>query len=681
MAKSRFTVNELNDFSKSRSLEWIETNGLGGYASSTVSGANSRRYHGLLVAAIHPPVERCVILSKLEETLLVKGQYYNLSSNQYPGAVYPQGFQYLKSFERDVFPEFIFEAGGAKLKKTIAAIHGENTTLVIYEVLNAPEKFKMELLPLCSYRDFHSISHENDFIFKGYIFNDGIFQTKNYHESAELFISVPDSEFENTQCWYNRFEYSIEQERGLDFQEDLFNHGKFIVELKKGSKLGIIISTEDPAGRNAFEFLSEEEKRRVALIKSDQSSKELRQLFLAADQFVVKRGDDLRTIIAGYHWFSDWGRDTMIAMPGLCFATQRFDDAKKIIRAFANNVSDGMLPNRFADYGEACEYNTVDATLWFFNAIYKYYKYTADKDLVKSMLPVLKDIIDWHDKGTRFNIHVDTDGLIYAGKDGVQLTWMDAKVGDWVVTPRRGKAVEINALWYNALRVMEELMRETGSEGEAKRYEERAGKVNEKFNEVFWNNTQGGLYDFVDGEIKNDDIRPNQIYALSLPFPVVVGNKAKKILELITSKLLTPRGLRSLASNHNDYKSEYLGDGWHRDAAYHQGTAWSFLIGPYVDALIKLKGKNGKTEASALISSFFEHLNEAGVGTISEIFDAEPPHQARGCIAQAWGVAEVLRVILEHELLPGEKLKTKVKTPSVNRVAGLIKSKLDENKD
>jgi predicted glycogen debranching enzyme len=659
MSTPKFSAEELNDFSKSRSLEWIETNGLGGYASSTVSGAHSRKYHGLLVAAMHPPVERCVVLSKLEETLLIKDKYHNLSSNQYPGTIYPQGYQYLKSFERDLFPEFVFEVEGVKIRKTIAAVHGENTTLIIYEVLEARQKFTMEMLPLCSYRDFHGTSHENDSIFKGYLFNDGIFQTKNYHESAELFISVPTSVFEHTQTWYHRFEYSIEQERGLDFQEDLFNHGKFLVELKKGSKLGIIISTEDPAGRDAIELFKTEENRRLSLLKNSEGSQELRQLTLAADQFIVKRGDDLKTIIAGYHWFSDWGRDTMIAMPGLCLTTQRFDDAKKIIQAFANSVSEGMLPNRFSDYGEAPEYNTVDATLWFFNAIYKYYKYTGDKELVKSMLPILKDIIAWHDKGTRYNIHVDADGLLYAGQDGVQLTWMDAKVDGWVVTPRRGKAVEINALWYNALCVMEELNKELGSERDALNYKERARNVNKKFNEVFWNEAQGGLYDFVDGDVRNDDVRPNQIYALSLPFPVVTGEKAKSILGLVTMKLLTPRGLRSLASNHNDYKPTYGGDRWQRDGCYHQGTVWSFLIGAYVDALIHVNGKKAKAEAASLITSFFDHLNEAGVGTVSEIFDAEPPHHARGCMAQAWGVGEVLRVIIEHDLFPTKAQKKK----------------------
>jgi predicted glycogen debranching enzyme len=665
MSKSGFTQKELNDFSTARSLEWIETNGLGGYASSTVSGAHSRKYHGLLVASMHPPVDRCAVLSKLEETLLVKDQYYNLSANQYPGNIYPKGFQYLKSFERDLFPEFVFEAGGVKLKKTIAAIHGENTTLITYEVLEAAQKFKMELLPLCSYRDFHSTSHENDFIFKGYLFDNGIFQTKNYHESAELFISVPGSVFENTQTWYNRFEYSIEQERGLDFQEDLFNHGKFLVDLKKGSKLGIIVSTEDTVGRDAFQLLAEVKNRRLALVKNYEERKDLRQLVLAADQFIVKRGDNLKTIIAGYHWFSDWGRDTMIAMPGLCLTTGRFDDAKKIIQAFASNVSEGMLPNRFADYGEACEYNTVDATLWFFNAIYKYYQYTGDKELVNSMLPVLKDIIEWHDKGTRFNIHADADGLIDAGRDGVQLTWMDAKVDNWVVTPRKGKAVEINALWYNALCVMDELLKQTGNEDESNSFKERAMKVNKTFNEVFWNEGQCGLYDFVDGDVKNDDVRPNQIYALSLPFPVVTGEKAKRIFELVTRKLLTPRGLRSLSSEHTDYKGVYIGDRWHRDAAYHQGTVWSFLLGPYVDAMIFVNGKKGKVEAALLISSFLQHLNEAGVGTISEIFDGEPPHHARGCMAQAWGVGEVLRVIMEHELFPDTNRKKKESSVTV----------------
>ncbi len=658
-----FKQNKLQDFNYACSLEWLETNGLGGYASSTVSGANSRRYHGLLVAAMHPPVGRTVILSKFDETIVLGDQRFDLNSNQYPGAIHPQGYQYFKSFEQNLFPEFVFEAGGVKLKKTIAAIQGENTTLIIYEVLEAGKNFDLELLPLCASRDYHSMSHANDSIYKGYLFRDGIFQTKNYENSPELFIKVPQSNFEASGHWFNNFEYSIEQYRGLDFREDLFNHGKFTLTLKKGDRIGVIISTDDPSGKDAFQLFTREQKRREALVSNFSENDTIKRLVLAADQFVVKRGDNLKTIIAGYHWFSDWGRDTMISLPGLCLTTGRYDDAKKILKAFAESVSEGMLPNRFPDFGEAPEYNTVDATLWYFHAIYKYHQYTGDKDFINNLLPILKDIIEWHYKGTRYNIHVDQDELLYSGQDGVQLTWMDAKVGDWVVTPRKGKAVEINALWYNALSIMAELLTEAGEMQAAETFKGRALRVHTAFNQKFWNKSLNYLYDFIDGTYSNDDLRPNQIYALSLPFPLLPKDKAQKVFNIVSEKLLTTRGLRSLSPDHKEYKPIYGGDQWHRDGAYHQGTVWSFLLGPYIDALVAIKGSKGKTEASIILNTFFDHLNDAGVGTVSEIFDANPPHTPRGCIAQAWGVGEILRVAIEYDLLgtakAGKKLNKK----------------------
>ena len=659
-----FKQDKLKDFTYARSLEWLETNGLGGYASSTVSGAHSRRYHGLLVAAMHPPVGRTVILSKLDDTLVMGDQRFELSSNQYPGTIHPLGHQYLKSFERNLFPEFIFEAGGVRLKKTVAAVQGQNTTLIIYDVLAASKKFDLELLPLCASRDYHSMSHANDAMYKGYLFRDGIFQTKNYENSPELFIKVPQSNFEASGNWYNNFEYSIEHYRGLDFREDLFNHGKFTLTLKEGDQVGIIISTDDPAEKDAFQLLAQEQKRRENLVSYFSKNDNIKQLVLATDQFVVNRGINLKTIIAGYHWFSDWGRDTMISLPGLCLSTGRYDDAKKILQAFAESVSEGMLPNRFPDFGEAPEYNTVDATLWYFHAIYKYLNYTGDKEFVNTLLPVLKDIIEWHYKGTRYNIHVDADELLYSGQDGVQLTWMDAKVGDWVVTPRKGKAVEINALWYNALSIMTELLTQIGNAKEAAVFKDRALRVHASFNQQFWNKSLNYLYDYIEGDYRNDDLRPNQIYALSLPFALLPKDKAQKVFNAVTEKLLTPRGLRSLSPDHKDYKPVYGGDQWHRDGAYHQGTVWSFLLGPYIDALVNLKGSKGKAEASTLLKTFFDHLNEAGVGTVSEIFDASAPHTARGCMAQAWGVGEIVRVAIEYDLFGASKPEKKLKAKS-----------------
>lgn len=652
MAK-KFSASTLTDFGQSGSLEWLETNGLGGYASATVAGSHSRRYHGLLVAAMNPPVGRTIVLSKLEETIVMGDQKYELSANQYPGTLHPQGFTFLKSFERGFFPQFEYEAGGVRIRKTICMVQDENTTVIVFEVLASPQSFKLNLSPLCSSRDYHGLCKANDSMYTGFLFENGLFRTKNYQNSPELFISVPGSSFSPAQQWYFNFEYAIEQNRGLDFREDLFNHGVFEVEMNTGDTLGVILSTQDPTGKSASQLLHREEKRRETLIRKYKDA-DLQTLLLAADQFIVRRGTELKSVIAGYHWFSDWGRDTMIALPGLCLTTERFDDARKILSAFSQSVSDGMLPNRFPDNGETPEYNTVDATLWYFIAVFKYFRTTRDEEFVRSILPVLTDIIDWHYRGTRYNIHVEQDELLFAGQDGVQLTWMDAKVGDWVVTPRKGKVVEINALWYNALRVMSELLGTFGEKTEAKEYLDRAERVSQNFVKLFWNNEKECLFDYVDGDYKNADIRPNQLYALSLPFKILSKDKAQKVLKVAEEKLLTPRGLRSLSADNPEYKPVYQGNPWYRDGAYHQGTVWSHLMGTYIDALIEVKGSKGKQEAGKIIRNFLQHLDEAGVGTISEIFDGDTPHQPRGCMAQAWSVAEILRVMIQYDL-PGRK--------------------------
>jgi predicted glycogen debranching enzyme len=420
--------------------------------------------------------------------------------------------------------------------------------------------------------------------------------------------------------------------------------------LKAGDKLGVIASTKAPDGRDAFDLFQAEKNRRKRLIANLKVTDEFTEtLALAADQFIVERGEDLKTIIAGYHWFTDWGRDTMIALPGLTLATGRFSDAKKIIRAFARSASKGMLPNRFPDAGEAPEYNTVDATLWFFIAIYKYLRYTDDKRFVKNeLMPVLQDIIAWHERGTRYNIHVDEDGLLYAGQAGIQLKWMDAKVGDWVVTPRTGKAVEINALWVNALAIYAWLSKVFGQVDQAKRFAKRAGQLKNHFREVFWFEEGGYLYDYVDGDIRDTSLRPNQIIAISLPYPLLEEEKAQRLLQIIMDKLYTPFGLRSLAPEDPNYHPVYSGNVFQRDSAYHQGTAWSWLLGPLLTALVRFHGSDGKAKARNLIAELKPHFEDSGLGSISEIFDADAPHSARGCIAQAWSVGEILRAYTEN---------------------------------
>jgi predicted glycogen debranching enzyme len=645
----------LHNYQESARHEWLEANGLGGWASSSIIGCNTRRYHGLLVAAIVPPADRMALVSKLEETIVTPLGRFELGVNNYGGVIHPHGNEYQTSFTRDLFPQFMYELAGIKLKKTIAMAHGENTTLVIYDVIRADQPFVLELLPLFSVRGYHGLMRANDAVHRDANFSGGVFKAKLYDGTPDIFIKVPGSEYHHSPNWYFHFNYDIEKYRGLDFVEDLFTHGNFSISLKQGDSLGIIISTDDPTEKNAHELFRKEKSRKIGLLKEKAGDETLRQLVLAADQFIVKRDQDLKTVIAGYHWFADWGRDTMISLPGLCLSTGRFTDAKKILAAFAKTVSQGMLPNRFQDNGEPPEYNNVDGTLWYFIAIYKYFQATGDKEFVlQELLPVLREIIQWHVKGTRYDIHVTEDGLLYSGHGGVQLTWMDSKIGDWVVTPRTGKAVEINALWYNALLIYASFLDLNGEHDEAVEINQRAKLVKESFNDQFWNSGKGYLYDVINGSEREDRVRPNQLFAISLPFALIENERAKSVLKIVTEKLYTPVGLRSLSADDPSYVSCYEGDSFKRDSCYHQGTVWSWLLGAYVDAIMKVATKGGRDQARSVIQSFAYHLNEGCIGSVAEIFDADAPHSPKGCAAQAWGVAEILRVITDYGLVEEE---------------------------
>ncbi len=636
---------------KTSSFEWLETNGIGGYSSSSLSGINTRKYHGLLVASLKPPVERMVLLSKLEETIYLNdGRSYPLFSNQFPSTVSPEGgYTYLKKFERDIFPKFSYEFDGFEIEKTVAGIHGENTVVIAYEVKKAPKEFYLDLRPFIAYRDFHGLTHANDNLKWDYVFENHTLHLSPYDTLPNLHIQVKDAKFTYMPGWYTEFEYLVELDRGLEFREDLFSHGHFSVKMKKGDKIAIIASTVDISKADGFALMEQEKKRREALIQQvDIKDDFTATLALAADQFIVRRGEKLKTIIAGYHWFSDWGRDTMIALPGLCLSTKRYEDARQILKVFAESVDQGMLPNRFPDSGEEPEYNTVDATLWYFVAIYEYYLQTKDLDFVKNdLFKTLEEIIEWHFKGTRHNIIVDPeDGLLYSGEHGVQLTWMDAKVGDWVVTPRMGKPVEINALWFNALKIMETFYNEFSQKEKSAYFHQKAELAKQSFNKEYWNEEQETLYDCVGDFVNDDALRPNVTFAISLPFAILENDKAKKVLKSVEDHLLTPFGLRSLSPEDSHYRSHYFGNQWSRDGAYHQGTVWSWLLGPYYMAKIKLEGDAGKDKVLKHIEKFKAHLKDAGIGTVSEIFDAEAPFNPNGCIAQAWGVAEVLRAYI-----------------------------------
>src|SRR5712692_7233111 len=576
--------------------EWLETNGLGGFSSSTIIGLNTRRYHGLLVAATKPPVGRLVLLSKLEETLLIDGQPFHLSANRYPGAIHPQGFRYLKQFRLDPFPVFTYEADGVELEKTVFMIHGENSTVVHYELRNdnhpeSPKNLKLEIRPLIAFRDYHSTTHENGALNPELKNETGFTAVSAYEGLPTLYLAHNAIESKHTGDWYWNFEYEVERQRGLDFMEDLFNPFVLRFDLCARQEASIIASTERRDVARAAEYRQAEiTRRRNAVLSSPIEDDFARDLTAAADQYIVARGDQ-KTVIAGYHWFGDWGRDTMIALPGLTLLTGKHDVARSILRTFARHVNQGMLPNRFPDAGEAPEYNTVDATLWFFEAARAFLAYTGDVEFVRNELyPVFTDIISWHARGTRYGIRVDPNGLLSSGEPGVQLTWMDAKVGDWVVTPRWGKPVEIQALWYNALCIVEDLARRFGDEAGQERYRSMAALANQAFNRLFWNEKDSCLYDVVNGGLPDASIRPNQIFAVSLTHTMLAPERARSVVEKVQGHLLTPYGLRSLAPSDSQYRGRYTGGPAERDGAYHQGTVWPWLLGPFITAYVKVKG-------------------------------------------------------------------------------------------
>jgi predicted glycogen debranching enzyme len=669
----QFTKETCGDLDAALRREWLETNGLGGFASSTIIGLNTRRYHGLLVAATKPPVGRVVMLSKLEETLFIESQPFDLSANRYPGVVHPQGFQYLKQFRLDPFPVFTYEIEGIEIEKTVFMIHGENSTVVHYELKknNHPERIenlRLELRPLLAFRDYHSTTHENGAISREIEQRPGLAVVTPYQSLPSLHLAHNAVELKKTGDWYRNFEYDAERERGLDFSEDLFNPCVLRFDLSLRRLASVIASTEQHDVAQVAEYRQAEVTRRrnvavsspvVSGIDHDAFAQ---NLVNAADQYIVSRGDQ-KTVIAGYHWFSDWGRDTMIALPGLTLPTGKPEVARSILRTFAQHVDQGMLPNRFPDAGETPEYNTVDATLWFFEAARAYLAYTGDLKFVDDELyPVLADIVSWHVRGTRYGIKVDSSGLLSSGEPGVQLTWMDAKVGDWVVTPRRGKPVEVQALWYNALCIMEDLARKFADEPGQERYRNMATLASWTFNRLFWNDNLGCLYDVTNGAPPDPSIRPNQIFAVSLTHSMLSPERAKKVVEKVQAHLITPYGLRSLAPTDPQYRGRYSGSPVERDGAYHQGTVWPWLLGPFVTAYVKVNGGNetARRQADEWLAPLRQHLTDGGLGHISEIFDGDAPQLPRGCIAQAWSVAEILRAYVEDvkDIRPAPPVET-----------------------
>jgi predicted glycogen debranching enzyme len=657
-------INEMTckDYSKSSHLEWLETNGLGSFASGTVSGANTRRYHGLLVASLHPPVDRFVTLSKLDETFLHSDRRFGLGANQFPFTVSPKGYSFLQEFRLSPFPRWTYDLDGLLLEKSLFMVHGEDTTIIRYRLLNPGDSFAvLAVRPFVAFRDYHSLTSENGSIQQRPERDEpGLLQLHPYDGLPALKLHHNGLAFTVEPNWYHKFEYLEELDRGPDFREDLFTYGYFSFELSAKNPEAFLVATLNEKEQVTLAHVEEMEDRERSCrhqIASSLSSHDpfVQQLALAADSFGIMRADGASSVIAGYHWFTDWGRDTMISLPGLTLTTGRFDLARDILCSFLKYCDQGRLPNRFPDKDGAPEFNTVDATLWLFHAVHEYLKATNDLAFIQDeAFAKLEEVIDWHMKGTRYGIHMDaTDGLLAAGTPGAQLTWMDAKIGDWVVTPRQGKAVEINALWYNAMRVMESLSRQLKKKVRAKFYQDQAEVIQASFNQVFWNAEARCLYDCIHDAVPDRKIRPNQIFAVSLPFALLSEEKARAVVQLVQEKLLTPYGLRSLAAEEPEYRKVYAGNPYERDSAYHQGTVWAWLIGPFVDAYLTVFGDTAENRRylESLFDGFRQHLSEAMLGSISEIFDADAPHAPKGCAAQAWSVAEVLRAVQKLRLL------------------------------
>jgi len=647
--------------------EWLVTNGLGGYASGTVSGVPTRRYHGLLVAALPAPRGRVMMLNRLSERVsLPDGTSGRLGGIENAGTLRMPASSFLAEFRlEDGLPVWRYRIGPALLEKRVLLPHPQNTVHVTYRLLEGAASVRLTVRLGLNTRPHDDpvsspLPRPYTLTMTGNRFEidaGAKFPTLRLHlwSDRSLMALAPGV----TRNVYFR----VEAGRGYADTGEIWSPGAFRFDLHPGRDATLGASVEDWA---CFLALSPEEARateharRARLIESATPAARRglgAELVLAADQFLITpagrpedaargraEGDEARTVIAGYHWFTDWGRDTMISLEGLTLATGRVHEARSILRTFSRYVRDGLIPNYFPDGENQGLYHTADATLWFFHALGRYVEATGDTTTLEAILPVLFDIVEHHRRGTRFGIGVDpTDGLLRQGAAGYQLTWMDAKVDDWVVTPRRGKAVEINALWYNALRLLETWARDHGRPDEAEALGQDAERVFDAFNARFWNERAGCLFDVIDGEQGDDPAcRPNQIFAISLPNPVLDRVRWEPVLETVRSKLLTPFGLRSLAPDEPNYKPQYDGDLRTRDAAYHQGTVWAWLIGPYVDAWLKVH-PGDRDGVRAVLAGFEGHLDEAGVGTISEIFDAEPPYEPRGCIAQAWSVAEVLR--------------------------------------
>lgn len=644
--------------------EWVLTNGIGGYAGSSVTGAHARKHHGYLIASLHPPVERFVILSKINECLIRSSEKIDFTVEQYlagdGSTAYREGIEYLNSFTYDGLVHFTTKAPEFTMTKTLAFEHGKNTIAVSYDIQNDGDAATLVLTPLFNYRVHHDASTVDTLKFDTTYEQPEIRLVPQQNKDVTIRLFTDDGTVVPCE---EKYTTGMQLQKELDVESDALddNYTPYQIEFPLDAgcrkKISIVCTIEDAYEKDAFATAAAEMARFNALEKKAGYHDELAEtLTIAADHFLAYRqSTGLMTVLAGLPWFTDWGRDTMIALTGLTLSTGRYQDARDILTTFARYVHHGMVPNMFPDEGSAPLYNTADASMWYFYAVGKYLDYTGTPEdyafVQETIYPKLKEIIAAYEHGTDFSIYMEEDGLIHAGSGLDQVTWMDVRVGDWVATPRHGKPVEINALWYHALCLMEEWATRFGEDGS--HYAALAAHAKESFTKEFWNEKDGCLYDVVDGLEGDATLRPNQIYAVSLPHRMLDADKEKEIVDKVYEKLYAKTGLRSLSPDDKEYHPTYEGCLDKRDHAYHQGTSWGFLLGGFLTAYVHVYGTSKEVikQADAMLDATREQFYHGCIGSIAEIFDGDEPHTSRGCYAQAWSVGEILRAYTE-DILP-----------------------------
>jgi predicted glycogen debranching enzyme len=639
--------------------EWLLTNDRGSYASSTIIGCNTRRYHGLLVGSLNPPANRIMAMANCLEMVILNGNVLNLSTFEFNEKFAPSGFTFLKRFRRDVGVHFDYQLPQIKLTKSVYLLRDTDMVAMVYDFTAVRQPLEFVLRPFVGLRDFHTLQKSYAHLSSAWL-DDGLLIRHDTPGSCELFLRCPSMNFEKDEQWWFNFTYRNDEQRGQDFTEDLWTPGFFKGTIETPARI-VFWANLGISGKTVTELQTDIETvcedlrshQNSLIAAAGTADEKLRKLCLAADQFITKRQpsegrEQKTTILAGFPWFADWGRDAFIALPGLLLCPGRSEEAKSVLTTFAAAADDGMIPNRFDDYSDTAYFNSADASLWFINAAFQYLNAAGDSEtFTQQLLPVIRSIIDSYQRGSRFGIHADADGLITAGDEQTQLTWMDAKYDGVSVTARYGKAVEVNALWYNALCSLAQFYDNHDDTENAKHYQDMADKVKTSFCELFWNKEAGYLYDCIlpDGSA-DASLRPNQIFVVSLPFSPLSPQQQKAVVDAVQKNLLTPFGLRTLNAQDSRYKGIYEGPQKERDQAYHQGTVWPYLLGPFVDSFLKVNGfsRKSKKKAAQFIRPLLHLMTEDGcLGQICEIFDGDAPHKPKGCFAQAWSVAELIR--------------------------------------